>query len=124
MFGLKKGGPDKAFSHSDDCGIVAVDPGVSIPWNETRTGHWEARCQCGVEYFDQPVADRRVRLDPLDPRTANHLPQREFVTVTDPAVLRVLLKVTDKGDYAWVECGSCEAGWQVLFYAERIGARR
>jgi hypothetical protein len=59
--------------------------------------------------FDRP--------HPLDPKTANHLPQCEFVTVTDPAVLRVLLKVTDKGDYAWVECGSCEAGWQVAFYA-------
>jgi len=29
--------------------------------------------------------------------------------------------VTDKGDYDWVECGSCEAGWQVPHYAESIG---
>ncbi len=34
---------------------------------------------------------------------------------------RVLLKVTDKGDYDWVECGSCEAGWQVAHYAESVG---
>jgi hypothetical protein len=32
-------------------------------------------------------------------------------------MLRVLLKVTDKGDYDWVECGSCDAGWQVPHYA-------
>jgi len=29
--------------------------------------------------------------------------------------------VTDKGDYDWVECGSCEAGWQVAHYAESVG---
>ena len=123
MFGLKKKGPTRPFVHAYDCKIVKADPTVSIPWNETRTGHWEGWCQCGVEYFDEPAAPR-VRLAPLDPKTANHLPQCEFVTVTDPAVFRVLLKVTDKGDYAWVECGSCEAGWQVPYHAESIGARR
>jgi len=34
--------------------------------------------------------------------------------------LRVLLKITDKGDYDWVECCSCEAGWQVPHYAESV----
>jgi hypothetical protein len=58
--------------------------------NETRTGHWEARCQCGVQYIDEPVADR-VPLDPLDPKTSCHLPWWEFAAATDPAVLRVLL---------------------------------
>jgi hypothetical protein len=36
-------------------------------------------------------------------------------------MLRVLLKITDKSDYDWVECGSCEAGWRVPHYAESIG---
>ena len=30
----------------------------------------------------------------------------------------VLLKITDKGDYDWCECGACGAGWQVPHYAE------
>ena len=38
----------------------------------------------------------------------------------DAAMLRVLL-VTDKGDYDWVECGACGAGWQVPHYAESSG---
>jgi hypothetical protein len=28
-----------------------------------------------------------------------------------------LLKVRERDGYWWVECGSCEAGWQVPFYA-------
>ena len=47
--------------------------------------------------------------------------QCEFVGETDATMLGVLLKVTDKGDYDWVECGSCEACWQVPHYAERVG---
>ena len=36
-------------------------------------------------------------------------------------MLRVLLKVTDKGDYDWVEYGSCDGRWQVAQYAESVG---
>ena len=32
-------------------------------------------------------------------------------------MLRVLLEGTDKGDCDWVECGSCDVGWQVAHYA-------
>ena len=32
-------------------------------------------------------------------------------------MLRVLLKVINKGDYDWVECGSCDTAWQVPHYA-------
>jgi hypothetical protein len=45
-----------------------IVPNVTI-----RIGHWEARCQCGVEYIDEPVADR-APLDPLDPKTSCHVP--------------------------------------------------
>jgi hypothetical protein len=115
MFGRRKG-PGRPFSHSEGCKILAADPTVSIPWNETRTGHWEARCQCGVSYFDEPRT-RPARLDPADPRSARHLPQCEFASETNPATLKVLLKVRERDGYWWVECGSCEAGWQVPFYA-------
>jgi hypothetical protein len=116
MFRRKKG-PNRAFAHSDGCKILAADPTVQIQWSEVETGHWRRVCQCGAEDVYEEPADRRVRLDPLDAKTARHLGQCEFVGETDAAMLRVLLKVTDKGDYDWVECGSCDAGWQVPHYA-------
>jgi hypothetical protein len=38
-------------------------------------------------------------------------------------VLLILLKVQDGAgeSYWWVECGSCDAGWQVPHFAERVG---
>jgi hypothetical protein len=41
--------------------------------------------------------------------------------VTDPSVLKVLLKVKPGlGEgYDWVECGACDAGWQV-HHAESV----
>jgi len=115
--------PSQAFSHSDNCRIVAADPAVRIPWHEIERGHWRRECQCGAEDYREPER-ARVRLDPLDPATARHLGQCEFKGVTDPAVLKVLLKVKDGmgGGYWWVECGGCDAGWQVPHYAEeRVG---
>ena len=38
---------------------------------------------------------------PYNPATARHLGQCEFAGETDAAMLRVLLKVTDKGDFDW-----------------------
>jgi hypothetical protein len=67
---------------------------------------------CTIEYFREPITDDRVRLDPFDPATARHFGQCEYISETDPAVIKVLLKVTDKGDYDWVECGGCGSGWQ------------
>ena len=64
MFGRRKKGPDKAFSHSDNCKIQAADPTVSIEWSELERGHWRAVCQCGIEDYYEP-ADRGVRLRPL-----------------------------------------------------------
>jgi hypothetical protein len=70
----------------------------------------------------EKVLAARVRLDPLDPKTSRHAGECEFKDVTDPAVIRVFLRITEKDGYRWVQCGSCECGWQVPFYAEeRIG---
>ena len=74
---------------------------------------------CGTQDYYEPVADRRARLDPLDPSTSRHAGQCEFASETDPAVLRVALKVRpglDEG-YDWVECAGCDCGWQVPHYA-------
>ena len=59
---------------------------------------------------------------PTDAKTSRHTGECEFASETDAALLRVILKVKDgAGGYWWVECGSCEAGWQVAHYAESVG---
>jgi hypothetical protein len=113
----KKGPPDRAFAHSDDCRILRADPAVQIQWSEVERGHWRAECVCGVETYYEP-AGTRVRLDPLDPKTSRHLGECEYVDERDPAVLRVLLKVSPSDGYSWVQCSGCDAGWQVADYAE------
>jgi hypothetical protein len=77
MFGLRKRGPTRPFAHADDCKIVKADPSVVIPWSEVESGHWQAECRCGKEHFHEAPADRRTRLDPLDPSTFRHAPQCE-----------------------------------------------
>jgi hypothetical protein len=57
------------------------------------------------------VCDSTVR-----PEERRHLPQCEYVGETDVGVLKVLLKVMNKGDCDWVECGACGAGWQAPHY--------
>jgi hypothetical protein len=71
---------------------------------------------------DQQLGDRRARLDPLDAKTSRHLGQCEYVSQTDPAMLKVLLKVKPGlGEgYDWVECSACGAGWQVAHYAKGV----
>ena len=40
-------------------------------------------------------------------------------------MLKVQLKIQEReGDDFWVECGGCEAGWQVPFFAESVSIRR
>jgi hypothetical protein len=115
-------GPDKAFVHAEGCKIKAADPTVSIEWSELERGHWRAECKCGAEDYYEPVGVNRVRLDPLDPKTAHHAPQCEFVGETNPATLKVLLKVSERDDYDWVQCSACDTGWQVPHYAaESVG---
>lgn len=118
MFGLKKP-PTRPFSHTPDCKILRADPGVEIPWNEVESGHWVAECQCGKVHHREASADRRARLDPYDPATCRHAPQCEQRGTTDPAFVRAILRVRDGagGDYWWVECGVCEIGWQVPYFA-------
>jgi hypothetical protein len=101
----------------ENCKIQAADPTVSIEWSELERGHWRAVCQC--DYYEP--ADRRVRLDPNDPSTFRHPGQCEHRYTSDPALLRAILKVRDGagGGYWWVECGTCECGWQVPLYAEQ-----
>jgi hypothetical protein len=122
-FGRRKKRPSKPFIHQEGCKIAEVDPGVEIPWSYLGDGFWKAECVCGFETFTEPLIDDRVRLDPLDPRTGRHLGQCEYVSETDPAVLKVLLKVKPgMGEgYDWVECNGCDMGWQVAHFAESVG---
>ena len=83
-----------------------------------------AECQCGKEYNHELAAERRVRLDPLDPSTSRHHPACEHAATTDPALLRAILRVQEGtgvapgwSQYWWVTCGVCQTSWQVLHYA-------
>jgi len=120
MFRKKHHGPpNRAFAHAEDCKILITDPGVEISWTELESGHWHAVCVCTEQHvYEEPTANR-VRLDPLDPKTSQHLGQCEYRDTTDPAVLRVILKVKDGagGDYHWVECGACDTAWPVPHFA-------
>ena len=93
MFTRKRKQPTKPFIHAEDCQIFKADPSVQIPWNYEGDGFWKAECVCTYETYVEPIVDDRVRLDPLDPKTSRHLGQCEYVSATDPAVLKVLLKV-------------------------------
>lgn len=57
---------------------------------------------CSCEYWREP-ASSRVRLDPLDPKTARHMGACEYKGVTEPDVIKVLLRTTEKDGYWWVE---------------------
>jgi len=46
-------------------------------------------------------ADRRVRLDPLDAKTSRHLGECEYISETDPSVLKLVLKAMDREGYFW-----------------------
>jgi hypothetical protein len=113
--------PARPFEHNGRCPIARVDPGFQPVWNEIETGRWRRECQCGAEGWNAP-ADRRARLDPLDPQTSRHAPEWEFVGETDAAVLRVILRVRDGlgPGYWWAECGACSAGWPVPHFTEEM----
>jgi hypothetical protein len=115
--------PDGPFEHADDCKVYKADPDIDPPWNEVETRHWVRTCQCSEQHWRAPEP-ARARLDPYDPKTSHHLGQCEFKDETNPDIIKVLLKVRPglSPGYQWVECGSCQGGWQVLDYAqERVG---
>jgi hypothetical protein len=76
-----------------------------------------AECAFGKEYWREPPADEGVRLDPLDPSTFRHGGGCEHRDTTDPVLIRAILKVRDADGYWWVECGGCDFGWQVPYFA-------
>jgi len=123
MFGLRKKGPIRPFTHADNCKILKAESHRQIKWSEVETGHWRAVCQCGSEDVHEEPADRRVQLDPLDAKTSRDAGECEFASDTDAAALKIVLKVKDGagGSYHWVECGSCGCAWQVPYYAESVG---
>jgi hypothetical protein len=43
---------------------------------------------------------------------------------TNPVTLKILLKVSERDGYDWVECAGCDTGWQVPHRAESIETRR
>jgi hypothetical protein len=116
--------PDAPFLHDDGCRIVRADPGFGDPpWSRLEGGRWNRVCVCNEETWYEP-APRRLQLDPLDPATTRHFGECEYRDVTDPALLKVLLKVAQGtgGDYWWVTCGGCDASWAVPYYgAESAG---
>jgi hypothetical protein len=81
----------------------------------------------GTEHASQEEGIQQAvhpsRICPRDSSTSRHFGQCEYVSETDPTVLKVLLKVKPGlGEgYDWVECGGCGAGWQVPYYAESVG---
>lgn len=60
---------------------------------------------------------------PIDPSTFRHAGQCEHRFTSDPALLRVILRVRDGAGvgYWWVECGTCECGWKAAQCAESVG---
>ena len=57
----------------------------------------------------------------LDPTTAATRRQCEYVAETDPAVLKVLLKVSRPGGLPMGRVRRLRRGWQVPHYAESVG---
>ena len=90
-------------------------------WSNVGIGRRDAKC--GIDRFYEQPADRRTRLDPLDPSTSRHAGQCEHRDTSDPALLRAILKVRDGagGGYWWVECSACDCGWQVSHFSAENG---
>jgi hypothetical protein len=119
MFGLQKKGPSQPtgpFAHANGCKIIVADPGFEPEWQEIEAGHWRRTCQCSSEDRYEPRVDMRTRLDPLDPSTFRHFPACEDRDTTDPKILRAILTVTERESYWFVQCRTCECGWQTPFY--------
>jgi hypothetical protein len=108
--------PTGPFARANGCKIVVADPDFEPDWQELEEGHWRRTCQCNSEDRWEPRADARTRLDPLDPSTFAHVPKCEDRDTTDPKILRAILTVTERESYWFVQCRTCEYGWQVPCY--------
>ena len=78
---------------------------------------------CGEQHH-HGLRNPARRLDPFDPTTSRHFGQCEHRDTTDPALLRVILKVRDHPEwgYWYVVCGACGSEWQVPYNAaESVG---
>jgi hypothetical protein len=120
MFGTQKKGPSQPtapFAHADGCKLVVTDPGFEPEWQEIEAGHWRRECQCYGEDRWEPRVDTRTRLDPLDPATFRHLGECEHRDVTDPAIVKAIVRAHDRDGYWFVECASCGGGWQTPYFA-------
>src|SRR5215211_4008008 len=119
MFKRKNRPPETAFAHADDCKILRADPDVQIEWSEVESGYFTRQCVCGREHWRAP-ATQRSHVDPLDPSRAVHSAVCEYKDATDPATLRLALKVRPGADdgYVVVECAACDYLWQVPSYVD------
>jgi hypothetical protein len=57
----------------------------------------------------------------LDPSTFRHLGGCEHRDVTDVVIIKAILTVHEREDYWYVQCSTCEGGWQVPYYAAEVG---
>jgi hypothetical protein len=60
-------------------------------------------------------------MNPTDRAVGVNVRWFQFVRdTTDPALLKAILRVRDGvgGGYWWVECSTCEHGWQVSHYPQ------
>jgi hypothetical protein len=115
MFGLKKRGPTRPFTHGDNCKILKADPTVQIRWSEVETGHWRADCQCGSEdVYEEPAVV--FGSTPMTRPLFRHAGQCEHRYTSDPALLRAVLMVRDGAARA-------TGGWSAA-RATRLGTFR
>ena len=96
---------------------MEADPTFDPPWQEIEAGHWRRTCRCWAEDLYEQLAEPRKRQDPYDPSTFQHAPQCEHRNVTDPTIVKAILRVLDREDYWYVQCGTCDIGWQVAYFA-------
>jgi hypothetical protein len=88
---------------------------------ELEEGHCGGLANANAEDRYEPRVDLRTRLDPLDPSTFRHLGGCEHRDVTDVVAIKAILTVHEREDYWYVQCSTCEGGWQVPYHAAEVG---
>jgi hypothetical protein len=74
-----------------------------------------------AEDIYEPASTRGLGSTPLDSATFRHAPECEDRDTTDPKFLRAILTVTERESYWFVQCRTCDCGWQVPYYASASG---